>query len=194
MMNNNIDLLKKTCEIWKKSLTNEEKEAIKIYSDDSKDINSYLLENKTDDPEIEQLIETIDSALLKCESPCDLWITRIETFPKSELKIRLDSYTKSKMIKYPNFVSTSIKPNWEKEEKNLNFDTKKIQIIIKAKINKGTNCGYLDKDLSVFPSEKEILVLRNLTLFIKKIDYIEQHNKIEIIGILDYMKGGNYEK
>lgn len=184
MFKNDINLLKETCKKWKDTLTLEEKKAIKIYTDDSQDINSYLLENGDEDDRIFNFIKLIDSALLKYKLPCDLWITRVENFPINELKIRLELLKYTKMIKYPNFVSTSVKENWEKEDCNINLDKNTIQIIIKAKIEKGTNCGYLDEELSYMPEEKEILVLRNSTLFIMNLKYIEEFNRIEILGIL----------
>lgn len=173
---------------WKSNLTNEEKDIILKYSDlDYCDINEALLEQSKNGieigKEIQYKINILDKALIKCTFDTNIKVQRVENVNKNSIFNIMKAIEKTKTFYYPNYISTSIDSSYSKTHQ-FNWDKNIIQIVIEAIIPKGTKCAFLDEELSYFPEEKEVLILRDCVLIILNIeDKIEEENKVYLKGI-----------
>lgn len=196
MFSENISLneFRKNCDKWKSKLNREEKEIIKKYTDTyhyeiTEELLklSYNIDYEIDD-EIKSKINILDNALLKFTFDTNILVKRIEHIKKEDIANILTSINKTKIFYYPNYISTSIISNFDKYF-SYNWNEDIFRIIIDAVVPKGTNCCFLDDELSYYPEEKEILILRNCTLKILEIDESQiKNNTIYIKGIFKQLK------
>ena len=176
--------LSKSFEEWVEKLTEDEKNAIFLYTTNAyKEINGYLRnENELVNYTIND-IKLIDSALNKFILKNDIIVFRFENRELDKKEKILNLLKRRNYIFYSNFCSTSI-DEIEVDNKikySLKSNNNVLIIKIKALVSKELKCAYI-KNLSEFPEENEVLVIRNVYLVIYHIK--EENNIITIYGEL----------
>lgn len=177
--------LNESYEEWVKLLTEEEKDAVFVYTTNQyKEINGYL-RNEQDffdsEEQIKKNITLIDSALSKFILRESTVVFRFED-RELKLKDKLLNFLKTrKQIWYSNFCSTTIEESHV--DKLIKYSQKigrEIVVLkIKALVPKGFKCAYIP-NLSDYPDEKELLIARNVYLNIYKVE--EKNNIIYLYG------------
>lgn len=179
-------------EEWFKQLTEEEKNAVNRYTTNQyKKINGYLRtkEDILENEKIEKDIVLIDSALNKFNLKIRFFTYRVEFRDINEKELFIENLKTDKRIDYCNYCSTSIDEDiinsWIAKELSVNSNS--LVLKIKALVSPDVNCAFI-KLLSEFEEEKELLVARNVSLFIYS-EPVINNNIIEVTGILKSMKG-----
>ncbi|MGL5625551.1 MAG: ADP-ribosyltransferase [Clostridium sp.] len=161
-----VEECKDLFKLWKESLTEEEKNIIYEYSKFLyEDVNTALLskDNLFIEPFLTE-IGYLDNALSKFKLPFAVEVYRAdeenEFLTAQKIKEALDSVAEF-YHEYPNFMSTSFSREAVLERiDSTNRLPEAVALLHNIKLSEGSHCGYLDSDLSYFPSEKEILVAR----------------------------------
>lgn len=145
-----VNILRKESEEWIKTLTEEEKRAIRKYTYNSGDekpnrfferLNAMLRGKTPEDDKLRKYADTISTALKKNKLSEDvICYRRISVNPIEGIKV-------GRIVELKQFVSTSVI-----ESKTLKG---KVKMIIYAK--KGTAAAYVEK-LSKFPTQRELLL------------------------------------
>ncbi|MGL5984813.1 MAG: ADP-ribosyltransferase, partial [Cetobacterium sp.] len=178
---------------WKDSLTEEEKRIIYEYSKFLyEDINDSLLskENFFIEPFLTE-INLLDNALSKFKLPFSIEVYRAEEenqfLSAQKIKEALDEVVEI-YHEYPNFMSTSFFKSVVLERIELtNRKPNSIALLHNISLPEGSNCGYLDDDLSCCPDEQEILVARGCFYIIDEVFINETHkNIVETKGWCDF--------
>lgn len=178
---------------WKQTLTEPEIEMFIEYSKFlSEDVNSALLtkDNFFIEPYLDK-IKILDDALKRFKLPFSIEVFRAdeENDILSANKIietleAVDEY----YLEYPNFISTSFNRDVVLERivctsRNPN----NVALLHNITLPENSNCGYLDRDLSYFPEEKEILIARGCFYIIDEVFLNQTYkNIVETKGWCDF--------
>lgn len=188
-----IEEYKNLFKVWKETLTEEEKSIIYEYSKFLyEDINESLLskEHFFIEPFLTE-INLLDSALSKFTLPFSIEVYRAEEenefLSTEKIKEALDEIIEF-YHEYPNFMSTSFSKKVVLERiESTNRSPNAVAFLHNINLPKGSNCGYLDNDLSCCPDEQEILIARGCFYIIDEVIINESYkNIVETKGWCDF--------
>lgn len=168
MIENKKDHLLVSYKEWEEKLTEEEKDAVTLYTSGyHRALNIFLRNNQGETTCLKTFDESItllDSAIKKFILKEGVKVYRIEFRELEDLKDILEVYQKGTKIEKKEYLSTSVSKEYCEYLKRRNGNQGLIVEIIGI-VRTSVSCAYI-KELSHFEEEEELLILRNSNMFV----------------------------